>query len=151
MRLIGLSWAEQYQAIVALPGTGIDGPEALRGKRIGLARRVNDQIDFWHATALRGFDGTLRHVGLSLDDVSVVDIPASTSVPAPGLRPRREASRSGSLFGAWSNRRLQTAEVLALVRGDVDAIYMAGGRGPDLEALLDVDVVFDIPGADDDR
>ena len=39
--------------------------------------------------------------------------------------------------------------MLALIRGEVDAIYVAGGRGPDLEALLDVDVVFDIAGQDD--
>ena len=63
--------------------------------------------------------------------------------------PRDATSRSGSLFGAYTNRRLQSAEVLALIRGDVDAIYVAGGRGPDLEALLDVDVVFDIAGQDD--
>ena len=144
VRLIGLSWAEQYQAIVAAPGAGIEGPEALRGKRIGLARRVNDQIDFWHATALRGFDATLRHAGLSLDDVERVDIPVQER-----YLPRTEASHSGSLFGAFTNRRLQSAEVLALIRGDVDAIYVAGGRGPDLEAFLDVEVVFDIQGAED--
>jgi ABC-type nitrate/sulfonate/bicarbonate transport system substrate-binding protein len=145
VRLIGLSWAGQYQAIVAAPGSGIDGPEGLKGKRIGLARRLNDQIDFWHATALRGFDGTLRHAGLSLDDVVRVDIPVEER-----YLPENEASHSGSLFGAFTNRRLQSAEVLALIRGDVDAIYVAGGRGPDLEAFLDVEVVFDIEGADDE-
>jgi ABC-type nitrate/sulfonate/bicarbonate transport system substrate-binding protein len=144
VRLIGLSWAEQYQAIVAPRGSGIDGPEALKGRRLALARRVNDQIDFWHATALRGFDSTLRHAGLSLDDVELVDLPVSE----PYL-PDDAQSRSGSLFGAYTNRRLQSAEVLALIRGEVDAIYVAGGRGPDLHALLDVDVVFDIQGQDD--
>ena len=144
VRLIGLSWAEQYQAIVTVRGSGIDGPEDLKGRRLALARRVNDQIDFWHATALRGYDSTLRHVGLGLDDVELVDLPVEE-----GYLPRDATSRSGSLFGAYTNRRLQSAEVLALIRGEVDAIYVAGGRGPDLEALLDVDVVFDIAGQDD--
>lgn len=145
VRLIGLSWAEQYQAIVTLRGSGIEGPADLRGKRLALARRVNDQIDFWHATALRGYDSTLRHVGLSLDDVELVDLP----VDEVYLTPSKE-SHSGSLFGAYTNRRLQSAEVLALIRGEVDAIYVAGGRGPDLEALVDVHVVFDIQGQDDE-
>jgi ABC-type nitrate/sulfonate/bicarbonate transport system substrate-binding protein len=145
VRLIGLSWAEQYQAIVANRDSGILGPEQLKGKKLALARRVNDQIDFWHATALRGFDSTLRAAGLTLDDVELVDLPVDEL-----YLPDHESSHSGSLFGAYTNRRLQSAEVLALIRGEVDAIYVAGGRGPDLEALLPVDVVFDIQGQDDE-
>ncbi len=145
VRLIGLSWAEQYQAIVAAPGAGIGGPEGLKGKRLGLAKRVNDQIDFWHATSLRGFDATLRHAGLGLDDVELVDIPVTER-----YLPSNGESHSGSLFGAYTNRRLQSAEVLALIRGEVDAIYVAGGRGPDLEAFFDVEVAFDIQGSDDE-
>ena len=145
VRLIGLSWAEQYQAIVALPGSGIRGPEDLRGRRLGLTRRLNDQIDFWHATSLRGYDSTLRHVGLSLDDVKLVDIPVTERY----LATSGGEAHSGSLFGAWTNRRLQSAEVLALIRGEVDAIYVAGGRGPDLEAFFGVTSVFDIQGQDD--
>jgi ABC-type nitrate/sulfonate/bicarbonate transport system substrate-binding protein len=145
VRLIGLSWAEQYQAIITLDSTGIGGPEDLKGRKLGLARRLNDQIDFWHATALRGYDSTLRHVGLGLDDVQLVDLP----VAEPYL-PSDASSHSGSLFGAYTNRRLQSAEVLALIRGEVDAIYVAGGRGPDLEALIsDARVVFDIQAQDD--
>jgi len=150
VRLIGLSWAHQYQAIVALPGSGIDGPTGLRGRRIGIASRLNDQIDFWRATSLRGFDSTLRHVGLTLDDVTIVDLPVEEQYLRPGFDAAETASHSGSLFGAWSNRRLQRAELLALIRGEVDAIYIAGGRGPDLDALVGVEVVFDIAGADDD-
>jgi ABC-type nitrate/sulfonate/bicarbonate transport system substrate-binding protein len=144
VRLIGLSWAEQYQAIVTLRGSGIEGPADLKGRKLALARRVNDQIDFWHATALRGYDSTLRHVGLSLDDVELVDLPVNER-----YLPRGGESHSGSLFGAYTNRRLQSAEVLALIRGEVDAIYVAGGRGPDLEALADVHVVFDIQAQED--
>ena len=72
-------------------------------------------------------------MGLSLDDVELVDLP----VDEPYL-PQDGTAHSRSLFGAYTNRRLQSAEVVALIRGDVDAIYVAGGRGPDLEALLDV-------------
>lgn len=150
VRLIGLSWAHQYQAIVALPGSGIDGPAGLRGRRVGIGRRLNDQIDFSRATALRGFDSTLRHAGLSLDDVEVTYLDVEETYLRTGFAAAETASHSGSLFGAWSNRRLQRAEILALIRGEVDAIYMHGGRGPDLEALVGVEVVFDIAGAADD-
>ena len=66
-----------------------------------------------------------------------------TSSTCRATRPRAAARCSAPTRTA----RLQSAEVLALIRGEVDAIYVAGGRGPDLEALLDVDVVFDIAGA----
>jgi ABC-type nitrate/sulfonate/bicarbonate transport system substrate-binding protein len=144
VRLIGLSWAEQYQAVVALPESGIAGPEDLAGKRLGLTRRVNDQIDFWHATGLHGYQSTLNHVGLGLDDVELVDLAVEER-----YLPGNETSHSGSLFGAFTNRRLQSAEVLALLRGEIDALYVAGGRGPDLEALAGVHRVFDIQGQDD--
>lgn len=146
VRLIGLSWAEQYQAVVALPGSGIAGPEDLKGRRLGLTRRVNDQIDFWHATALHGYESVLEHVGLSLDDVQLVDLPTSELY----LARSGDNSHSGSLFGAYTNRRLQSTEVIALLRGEVDAIYVAGGRGPDLEAFAGVEKVFDISGQDDE-
>jgi ABC-type nitrate/sulfonate/bicarbonate transport system substrate-binding protein len=144
VRLIGLSWVDQYQAIVALPDAGIDGPEDLRGRRLALARRTNDQIDFWRATALRGYESTLRTAGLTLDDVELVDLPV-----AERYLPDDDARHAASLFGAYTNRRLQAAELLALLRGEVDAIYLAGGRGPDLHALVDLHVVFDIQAQND--
>jgi ABC-type nitrate/sulfonate/bicarbonate transport system substrate-binding protein len=146
LRLIGLSWAEQYQAIVTLPGSGIEGPEDLRGRRFGRTRHVNDKIDFWHASALRGLTWALQAGGLGLEDVELVDVP-ETQPFVPG----HAESHSGSLFGAYTNRRLQAAEVIALIRGEVDAIYVAGGRGPDLEAFLGVHKVFDIQAQDDPR
>ena len=93
VRLIGLSWAEQYQAIVAAPGSGIGGPEGLKGQRLGIAQRVNDQIDFWHATSLRGFDSTLRHAGLSASTTSRSSTCRSPSATCPQLAPSRTAAR----------------------------------------------------------
>lgn len=144
VRLIGLSWADQYQAIVTLPDSSIHRPEDLKGRRLAVARRLNDQIDFWRATTLHGYESTLSHAGLALDDVELVDLPVSEQYLLPDA-----TSHSGSLFGAVSNRRLQSTDVLALIRGEVDAIYIAGGRGPDLEALAGVRVVFDILRAED--
>jgi ABC-type nitrate/sulfonate/bicarbonate transport system substrate-binding protein len=144
VRLIGLSWADQYQAIVSLPSSSIREPQDLKGRRLALTHRLNDQIDFWRATSLHAYESTLRHVGLTLDDVELVDLPVSERYLLADA-----TSHSGSLFGAYTNRRLQSADVLALIRGEVDAIYVAGGRGPDLEALAGVQVVFDILAAED--
>jgi ABC-type nitrate/sulfonate/bicarbonate transport system substrate-binding protein len=139
LRLIGLSWVDQYQAILALPESRIHTAADLKGKRLGVTRRVNDQIDFYRATALHGYEAALSTVGLTLDDVKIVELPVTQTYLGSDA-----TSQTGSLFGAQSNRRLQSREVLALARGEVDAIYSAGGRGPDLEALLGAQVVFDI-------
>jgi ABC-type nitrate/sulfonate/bicarbonate transport system substrate-binding protein len=146
VRLVGLTWTNQYQAILARPGSGISGPEDLRGRRLGLTRRANDQIDFFHATALHGYESTLRHVGLDLDDVELVDVETDERYLSTA---RREASHAGSLWDAFSNRRLGSAELLALLDGEIDVIYISGGRGPDIEALLDLQVVFDLRAQED--
>jgi ABC-type nitrate/sulfonate/bicarbonate transport system substrate-binding protein len=146
VRLIGLSWVPQFQAIVAMPDSGITEPADLRGKRLALPRRLNDKIDFWRATALHGYVDTLAQAGLTIDDVTLVDMPVGETFLG-----HREDSERGSLFGAYSNRRLQSVEVLALIRGEVDAVYTAGGRGPDLLALTGAHVVYDIAAAADRR
>ncbi|MFD7621544.1 ABC transporter substrate-binding protein [Streptomyces sp. NPDC059802] len=100
-RLIGLTWIEERQAVLVGPGSGIRGVEALRGLR--LAVPVHDiAIDFWRAMALRGFEGALAAAGLAPDDATFVDVPAAGHP------------------GQWA------AELAALRRGDVDAVYVKG-------------------------
>jgi len=41
---------DEVQAVIALPESGIRNAADLRGKRLGLPRRVNDPIDFWRAS-----------------------------------------------------------------------------------------------------
>lgn len=59
-------------------------------------------IDFWRAMALRGFEGALGSAGLGLEDAALVDVPADAHK------------------GQWA------AELDALRRGDVDAVYVKG-------------------------
>ncbi|WP_214107881.1 ABC transporter substrate-binding protein [Acrocarpospora catenulata] len=143
LRLIGLSWAEQYQAILALPESGITGPEDLRGRRLALPHRVNDQIDFTRATALRGYHTALALAGLAEDEVKFVDI----AVPETFLG--QAGSPTGSLFGARNQRTLNRAEIIALLRGEVDAVYLSGSRGADFEAFLGAVRVVDIAALPD--
>lgn len=100
-RLVGLTWIEERQSILVAPGSGLRGAAALRGSRIALPVH-SIAIDFWRAMALRGFEGALASTGLGLADAVPVDVPADGS---------REQ---------WS------AELAALRRGDVDAVYVKG-------------------------
>ncbi|MGW1226253.1 ABC transporter substrate-binding protein [Streptomyces sp. NPDC001515] len=100
-RLIGLTWIEERQTVLVAPGSGIRGAEALRGRRLAVPRH-DLAIDFWRAMALRGFEGALASAGLTWQDAVRVDVPADG-------RP-----------GQWA------AELDALRRGDVDAVYVKG-------------------------
>jgi len=73
--LIGLTWVDEYQAVVTLPDTGIRTVDDLRGRRLGVPRRVNDQIDFFRAMCLRGILTALAIEGLNETDVELVDLP----------------------------------------------------------------------------
>ncbi|MFO6454536.1 MULTISPECIES: ABC transporter substrate-binding protein [unclassified Aeromicrobium] len=138
-RLVGLSWVEHVQHVVARADSGITSVEDLAGRRIGVARRVNDQIDFWRATALRGLEVALESGGLQFGDVTLVDLEETRPyIPADS------STLTGSLFSAFTNKRLQANEVEALVRGEVDAIYVNGMRAVDVEAFFSLHVVVDV-------
>lgn len=137
-RVIGISWIDEYQALIALPGSGIQGPEDLRGRKLGLPRRNDrtDSVDVARASALRGFLVALETVGLGQDDVQWIDIAGRRSgieqVAAPDTQVRRRQHHS------------YTEAALALVRGDVDAIYVKDVRGAETAHLLGAHVVLNL-------
>jgi ABC-type nitrate/sulfonate/bicarbonate transport system substrate-binding protein len=139
VRLVALGWIEQFEGLIARPGSGIVEPGQLRGKRVALARRPAARIDFAAANVSRKIDLALRSVGLQPSDVEVVDVvthdPYLTSAAS---------SRDASLYTARENARAQTAELLALVRGDVDVVFTSGGYGLQLAATIDAEVVLDL-------
>lgn len=138
-RLIGATWIDQYQTIVALPENGIRKPADLRGRRLGVPRHLNDQIDFWRAKSLRAILTALDLAGLSVRDVELVDLPeAETFLGDEG------AAHSGTLWTAKRQQAILRAEAFALIRGEVDAINLTGARGAMLEALLGAVQVIDL-------
>lgn len=137
--VVGLTWLPQYQSILALPESGITSVRGLKGKRLALPRRVNEKIDFWRASALQGYLQALAAEGLTADDVSFVDLP----VDAPYIG-NLSTSATGALFDARQSARSARAESVALIRGEVDAIYNYGAAGPWLQAFLGATVVADI-------
>lgn len=134
-RVIGLSWTDEFQAILTLPGSGIRRARDLRGRRIGLP--VNPiSIDFNRASALRGFAKALELDGLSLDAVERVDTVNDASNGIDGIA-TGEGFRRRSRHG-------YRAEVLALVRGEVDAIYVKGALGLETTRLIGALIIADL-------
>jgi ABC-type nitrate/sulfonate/bicarbonate transport system substrate-binding protein len=105
-RLIGLTWVETYQAVVALPDASISSPAQLGGHRLGLPRDDAAAVDARRAAARRGIHAALGLGGLFPDEVVHVDLDA----PA-GL---------GETYAP---------ELAALACGEVDAVFLAGAAG----------------------
>ena len=137
-RLIGATWVDQFQAIVALPGSGIRSPTDLAGRRIGVSQHVNDQIDFMRGKSLRAVLTALELAGLTAADVELVDLPEAETYLGDD-----DAAPSGTLWPAHLQQAILRAETFALVRGEVDAISVNGSGGAALDALLGAVQVVD--------
>lgn len=126
-RLVGITWTDEFQAIITLPQTGIKTTKDLKGRRFGIASRPEGIVDFMRATALKGLVSALSLEGLSPSDVEIVDITLTESVLASQEGP--------SLFGL-KRRQAYGEEIAALIRGEVDAIYVKGTAGINVANLI---------------
>ncbi|MBN7804086.1 ABC transporter substrate-binding protein [Agrobacterium rosae] len=126
-RLVGITWTDEFQAIITLPQTGIRSVKDLVGRRFGVPRRPEGIVDFMAATALKGLVSALSLEGLKSDDVELVDIHIKDSILASQEGP--------SLFGL-KRRQSFGEEVAALLRGDVDAIFVKGTAGVSVANLI---------------
>lgn len=119
-RLVGITWTDEFQAIITLPTSGIKTTKDLVGRRFGIARRPPGIVDFMAATALKGLVSALSLEGLTHDQVEIVDIALTDSVLD---------GREGPQLYGLRNRQAYGAEIAALLRGEVDAIYVKGTGG----------------------
>lgn len=122
-RVLGLSWSDETQRILTLAETGIRSVKDLKGRKVGLPKWVNVQIDFSRAQAIRGLENALKTEGLAVADVETVDLEIGaghSDEPAQRLA-------GTQLFGGRRSGG-QNAELVALIRGEVDAIFLKGAH-----------------------
>jgi len=130
--LVAITWTDEFQAVITLPGRGLGQAADLKGRRLALPRRNDDLIDFHRATALKGIWSSLATAELDLSDVTLVDVLITESgLPTPG-----EPSLQG-----LRRRHPYFAEMVALIRGEVDAIFVKGPEGILVANLMGAAVV----------
>ncbi|MBU3077690.1 ABC transporter substrate-binding protein [Sphingomonas quercus] len=127
-RVIGLTWIDEHQAIMVRPDTRILGPADLRGLRFalpGFARSRGESIA--RGMSLHGIQSALALGGLTLEDVTLVDVPAP-----PVELPSAEGMRRLWLGLEW------------LAASRVDAVYVKGAAGAEAAARLGLSVGIDL-------
>ncbi|UMP07040.1 ABC transporter substrate-binding protein [Amycolatopsis sp. EV170708-02-1] len=134
-RLIGLTWIDEAQAILVGPDSPVTGPAGLAGKRIGVPAWAADQArSFPRAMALHGFANALRLAGLTLADVTVVEL---------------DVNRTPEVRDTVSRRT--TWGVTELLAGEVDAIYVKGARAAETARQHELQVAVDLDTGTDRR
>lgn len=119
-RLVGLTWIDEWQAILVRPGSDITTPWDLKGRRVALPAYVQREIpahvrgsSIARGMTLQGLKGALAHDDLTLDSVRFVEVGSGQgSGNAEGL---------GSLWEGLEH----------LERGEVDAVYVKGASAVD--------------------
>jgi len=140
-RVIGLSWADETQLILASPESGITSVRDLKGRRFGLPNWKSVEIDFSRAQALRGLENALRLEGLEVSDVELVDQDIDTHYS------EGQAVNVGGTLN-WQGRstsraRANNLELIALLRGEVDAIFLKGVHGAQAAHQFGLTTVID--------
>lgn len=107
--VVGITWLDEYQGILARKGGPIGDVGDLAGKRLALP--VHDNlIDFQRGAAQHAFVTALRLAGRGASDATFVDLPAP---------PRARGDRGPAT----------PFEVDALLGGQVDAVFVRFARG----------------------
>ncbi len=115
--VVGITWVEEFQAIVVRADSPLASAADLRGRRLGLPKQQGSElVDHGRASALHGFVTTLEVAGIATDEVQFVDVVA----------PRTDI-REDSATGVLSDGREGRRSVLDALRdGEVDAAYIKG-------------------------
>jgi ABC-type nitrate/sulfonate/bicarbonate transport system substrate-binding protein len=139
-RVLGLTWVDEKQVVVARPGSGITGPSDLRGRTAAVAEPAPRAPSVHRPMALKGLLNALSLGGLSLDDIEIVNVPSrddGSGTANWGLRPELA-------FGPWPGLN-EVAE------GRADIAYAKGALAAEQIASLGLEVVVNLDDATDAR
>jgi ABC-type nitrate/sulfonate/bicarbonate transport system substrate-binding protein len=136
-RVIGLSWADEVQLILTRADSGIKTVKDLKGRKFGLPDWSNAQIDFTRAQALRGLENALKLDGLEVGDVERIDYRYGGT-----FSDQQVHAVAGT---SVSTRRVngRNAELIGLLRGEVDAIFLKGASAAQLAHEFGLHTVID--------
>jgi ABC-type nitrate/sulfonate/bicarbonate transport system substrate-binding protein len=141
-RLIGVSWVDEFQALITLDRQLDASPESLAGRRFGFPLNTRASVvDFHRATALRGFSSLLGALGVQLEDIDLVDLP-HTPRSLEDAKPAGDAPLADWLDAQRSHELTREAE--ALLRGEADVVFVKGATGLDITNLLNARILVDI-------
>lgn len=147
IKLIGIAWHDRVHGIFALHGSRASLANGLKGARLGVPKRVNDDVDWWRASVLAGYKALFATGLVDSADVELVDIIIDREYVADAT-PGAKAGQS--LWGAFSQFAVQREEIAALYRGEVDAIYSDGALTAILRATTGAVPVALLRGNEDD-
>jgi ABC-type nitrate/sulfonate/bicarbonate transport system substrate-binding protein len=139
-RALGLSWADEVQLIVVQPGSKIRSVRDLKGSRFGIPKWKNVEVDFARAMSLRGLENALSLEGLAVKDVELVDYVRENKYGDEG---RKNVGGILVVESTGGGARRQNAEIVGLLRGEVDAIYLKGAQGVELVHLFGLRPIID--------
>jgi ABC-type nitrate/sulfonate/bicarbonate transport system substrate-binding protein len=138
-RVIGLSWADEVQYILTLPESGIKTVKDLKGRKFGLPKWTSVQIDFARAQAIRGLENALKLEGLSVSDVELVDFHIGGTQSDDAAQ-----QANGTLLFGGRRSGGRNAELVGLIRGEVDAIFLKGASAAAIANQFGLHVVIDV-------
>ncbi|CAD5107380.1 ABC transporter substrate-binding protein [Zestomonas carbonaria] len=139
-RVLGLSWSDEVQLIVTTAESGVNSIRDLKNRRFGVPKWANVQIDFTRAQAIRGLENALKLDGLEVRDVELVDYPYGGTYSDEPVR-----HIHGAQVTLNGNRvRRRNNELIGLLRGDIDAIFLKGAHGLQLADEFGLRVVVDV-------
>src|SRR5471032_1999229 len=137
-RVLGLSWSDEVQLILTTAESGVNSVRDLKNRRFGLPKWANVQIDFTRAQALRGLENALKLEGLEVSDVELVDYPYGGT-----FSDDKPQVLNGVSNFSGTHRRGHNAELVGLLRGEVDAIFLKGAHAVQLAHKFGLHTVID--------